>query len=47
MGNFGQMDLIREHQEKVDDNSDHDIITGDDCEEEGIADERLGSPDPF
>jgi hypothetical protein len=39
------MDLIKEHQEKHDDNSDHDIITGDDCE--GIADERLGSPDVF
>lgn len=39
------MDLIKEHQEKQDDCSDHDIITGDDCE--GIADERLGSPDVF
>ena len=47
IGNFGQMDLIKEHQERHDDVSDHDIITGDDCEDEGIADERLGSPDVF
>lgn len=41
------MDLIKEHLERYDDNSDHDLITGDDCGDEHIADERLGSPDVF
>lgn len=47
IGNFGQMDLIKEHLERPDEVSEHDIITGDDCGEDNIADERLGSPDAF
>ena len=37
---------IEEEPEMVNQFAEHEIITGDDCDEGGIADERFASPDP-
>lgn len=37
------MDIIKEGRDQCE----HDIITGDDCDDEGIADERFASPEVF